>query len=51
MVIDNINVITDKQPEVLDMLQDRAKQAADKGLYKVVFVCPDGAALIWMQGK
>ena len=51
LVLDNINVLADKHPEVLDLLQDRAKTAADMGLYKVVLVCSDGAAPIRMEGK
>lgn len=51
LVLDNINVLADKHPEVLDSLQDRAKIAADMSLYKVVFVCSDGAAPIRMEGK
>ena len=51
LVLDNTNVLIAKDPEILDMLQDQAKTACDKDLYKVVFVCSDGTAPIRMEGK
>ena len=51
LVIDNLDVLVAEDPKILDMLQDKAKEACDKHLYKVVFVCSDGTALIRMEGK
>jgi len=51
VVFDNINVIPNDDPKFLYQLQSNAKEAADKGYYKVVFVCSDGVALAQMKGK
>jgi len=50
-VFDNINVIAKNDPQLLYKLQSDAKEAADKGSYKVVFVCSDGVAPAQMKGK
>ena len=44
LVLDNVNVLVDKDPKIVDILQDRAKEAVDNDLYKVVSVCSGGAA-------
>ena len=51
LVFDNINAIADKDPELLYKLQSYAKEAADKGSYKVVFVCSGGVAPAQMKSK
>ena len=51
LVLDNTDLLIAEDPKILDMLQDRAKTACDNDLYKVVFVCSDGMALIQMEGK
>jgi hypothetical protein len=50
LVIDNFNVVA-RDPETLRMIQGRAKQATDKDLYKIVFVCSDGVAPILLRRK
>lgn len=50
LVLDNVNALTEKHPNVRDMLRT-AQGAADIDLYKVVFVCSGGAAPIQMEGK
>jgi len=50
LVIDNIDAIA-RDLELLRMLQGRAKLAADKLLYKVVFVTPDGMAPAAMKSE
>jgi len=51
LVFDNINTIAKKDPELLYKLQSLAKEAADKGPYKIVFVCSDSTAPAQMKGK
>jgi len=51
LVFDNINAIAKKDPDLLSVLQSVAKEAADKGSYKLVFVCSDGTAPAQMKGK
>ena len=51
LVFDNINVVAKKSPSLLYDLQALAKQAADAGIYKVVFVCSDGVAPPLLEGK
>jgi hypothetical protein len=43
-VIDNINRLAIKAPEVLEILQDGAKDAVGSGLFTAVFVTFDGSA-------
>ena len=42
MIIDNANRLAQNQPEFLDVFQDYAKDAADKGIATVVFVSSEG---------
>ena len=51
LVFDNINIVATKDPELLYTLQGIAKDATDRNLFKVVFVCSDGVAPAQMQGK
>ncbi|KAI5842016.1 hypothetical protein BZA05DRAFT_449381 [Tricharina praecox] len=49
LVFDNIDVIAKEDPKLLYTLQSLAKEAADNGPYKMVFVCSDGPALAQMM--
>ena len=51
IIIDNTNVIAEKDPELLYMLQLEAKMAADIGLYKTIFVTSDGKAPEMMKSE
>jgi hypothetical protein len=51
IVIDNINRLANKAPEILDILQEGAKDAVGSGLYTAVFVTSDGSAADRMQGN
>ena len=51
LVIDNVNRLAQKNPELLDILQDIAKDAADDRLFTTVFVTSEGQASIQMTGK
>ena len=51
LILDNINVVAQSSPELLCVLQQAAKIAADKELYKVIFVCSDGVAPRKLRGK
>jgi hypothetical protein len=42
LIIDNANRLAQKQQELLDLFQDYAKDAADKGRATVVFVSSEG---------
>ena len=44
LVIDNINYLANKKPEFLEMLQDIAKNSADRREFTIVFVCSVGRA-------
>ena len=50
LVVDNINRLAKKAPEVLETLQEGAKDAVGSGLFKAVFVTSDGSAPTQMQG-
>ena len=51
LVLDNVNRLAQKNPELLDMLQDIAKDAADDRIFTTVFVMSEGQAPIQMIGK
>ena len=51
IVIDNINRLSTKAPEILKILQDGAKDAVGTGLFRAVFVTSDGSAPSQMQCK
>ena len=51
LVYDNINIVAEKGQDLLRVFQVRAKFAADKDLYKVVFVCSDRVAPARMKGE
>ena len=51
IIIDNTNVIAQKDPELLYMLQLEAKIAADNCLYKTIFVTSDGRAPEMMKSE
>ncbi len=44
IVIDNSNRLANDAPEILDILQEGAKDAVGSGLYTAVFVTADGPA-------
>jgi len=49
VVFDNVNILARDDPVRLRGFQELAKLAADKGLFKVVFVCSDGVAPFKME--
>ena len=51
LVLDDINIIAKADPDLLRVLQDNAKKAADNELFKLVFVCSDGVAPLQLNGK
>ena len=51
LVIDNINLLAKKDPEMLEVLQEDAKSWADNQYIKVVFVTSEGKAPKLMKGK
>ena len=51
LMYDNINIVAEKDPDLLSVLQARAKDVIDKDLYKVVFVCSDRVAPAQMRGE
>ena len=51
IVIDNINILAKKAPEILEILQGGAKAAVGSGLYTAVFVTSDGSAPSQMRGN
>jgi len=51
LIIDNANRLAEKQPELLDLFQDYAKAAADRGVATVVFVSSEGRVPRRMTGK
>jgi hypothetical protein len=50
IVFDNVNAVAKKDPELLYKLQSVAKEAADKGTYKIVFVCSECTVPAQMKG-
>jgi hypothetical protein len=51
VVFDNINVLAKRAPMFFAVLQGLAKEAADRKLFKVIFVSSDGRAPSLFQGK
>jgi len=51
LIIDNVDLLAQSHPGLLRMLQGIAKKAADKRLYKVIFVASDGVAPVAMKGE
>lgn len=51
LVIDNVNRLAVKAPEVLEILQDFAKDHADASDLIVVFVASEGSAPRFLQGE
>ena len=51
LILDNVNIVAQESPKLLYVLQQNAKIAADKELYKVVFVCSDGVTPRKLRGK
>jgi hypothetical protein len=51
LIIDNANKLAQRQPKLLDLFQDYAKNAADNGLVSVVFVSSEGRVPRRMMGK
>jgi hypothetical protein len=51
IVIDNVNILANDAPEILDILQEGAKAAVGSGLFTAVFVTSDGSALSQMIGN
>jgi len=51
VLIDNTNTIAQYHPRLLCMLQGMAKMAADKELYKAIFVASDGGVPVAMKGE
>ncbi len=50
VVIDNINRLAQKDPNLLEALQDLAKDGADNGTLCIVFVASEGNAPRFLQG-
>jgi hypothetical protein len=51
MIIDNANRLAQKQPELLELFQDFAKDTTDDGTVSVVFVSSEGRIPDYMRGK
>lgn len=51
LVIDNVNNIGASNSHMLLNLQKKAKEAIDKGFFKIVFVSSDGIVPNFMEGK
>ena len=51
LIIDNTNRLAQKMQKILDLFQDYAKDAADKGTVTVVFVSSEGRVPRRMMGK
>ncbi|PWW73566.1 hypothetical protein C7212DRAFT_365847 [Tuber magnatum] len=51
LVLDNVNRLAQRNPELLNILQDIAKDAADDRLFITVFVTSEGQAPIQMLGR
>ena len=51
IVIDNVNRLANKAPEILKILQEGAKDAVGSGLFTAVFVTSDGSAPSQMIGN
>lgn len=51
LVLDGVDVIAKEDPTFLDMLQNFARNAADAGVLRVVFVSSDGAASARLESR
>ena len=51
IVFDNISRLANDAPEILDILQEGAKDAVESGLFTAVFVTYDGPATSQMRGN
>ena len=51
IIIDNVNRLAAKQVELLGMLQDLAKEAADNGFTPFLFVSSEGSVPRRMMGR
>lgn len=51
VVIDNVNRLAKKNPQILEELQDFAKDTADRRTLRVVFVASEGNAPRFLEGK
>jgi hypothetical protein len=51
LIIDNANKLAQKQQGLLDLFQDYAKDATDKGIVNVMFVSSEGCVPHHMTGK
>jgi len=51
IVIDNINRLANNAPEILEIMQEGAKDAVGSGLFTAVFVSSDGSAPSQMRGN
>ena len=51
LIIDNANRLAQKQPKLLNLFQDYAKDTADNGTVSVVFVSSEGRMPDRMRGK
>jgi hypothetical protein len=51
LIIDNANRLTQKKQELLNLFQDYAKDATDKGRVTIMFVLSEGRVLRRMMGK
>jgi hypothetical protein len=51
LIIDNVNKLDRKHPELLDLFQDYAKRGADEGILTVMFVLSEGRVPRRMMSK
>ncbi len=51
VIIDNVNRLAEKNTQILEELQDFAKDTADDRILRVVFVANEGYALRFLEGK
>jgi hypothetical protein len=51
LIIDNANRLAQKQPRLLDLFQDYAKDTADNGIVTVIFMLSEGRVPRHMMGK
>jgi hypothetical protein len=51
IVFDNISRLANDAPEILDILQEGAKDAVESGLFTAVFVTYDSPATSQMRGN
>jgi hypothetical protein len=51
LIIDNANRLAQKQPRLLDLFQDYAKDTADNGIISIIFMSSEGRVPRHMMGK